>query len=97
MSCQCPEVHDGDEWLPHCEAGDAGSLAGAEAEGLEPRSWRCPRCGGSIVRVYLELAKIDPDNNDAFLPLEPPGTRSFERAIDADRRNAGGVSESCGS
>ena len=51
MSCQCPEVHDGREWLPHREAPEARSLANAEAEGLEPRSWRCPRCGGSIVRA----------------------------------------------
>ena len=46
MSCQCPEVHDGREWRPQCEALEAGSLASAEAEGPEPRSWRCPRCGG---------------------------------------------------
>jgi hypothetical protein len=38
MSCQCPEVHDGLEWRPQCEALEAGSLASAEAEGPEPRS-----------------------------------------------------------
>jgi hypothetical protein len=47
MSYQCPEVDDGREWLPQCEALEAGSLANAEAEGPEPRSWRCPRCHGS--------------------------------------------------
>ena len=73
MSCQCPEVHDGREWRPQCEALAAGSLASAEAEGPEPRSWRCPRCGGSIVRVYFELAKVDPDNNDGFVPFDHSG------------------------
>jgi hypothetical protein len=73
MSCQCPEVHDGREWLPQCEAFEAGSLASAEAEGPEPRSWRCPRCGWAIVRVHLELAKVDPDNNDGFVPFDQSG------------------------
>jgi hypothetical protein len=41
MSCQCPEVHDGREWRPQCEALEAGSLASAEAEGPTPqRFWR---------------------------------------------------------
>jgi hypothetical protein len=35
MSCQCPEVHDGLEWRPHCEALEAGSLANAES----PMRW----------------------------------------------------------
>jgi hypothetical protein len=73
MSCQCPEVYDGREWRPQCEALEAGALANAEAEGPEPRSWRCPRCGGSIVRAYFEPAKVDPNNNDAFVPLDHPG------------------------
>ncbi len=42
-----------------CEALQAGSLASAEAQGPDPRSWRCPRCDGSIVRVshWTELSE----------------------------------------
>ena len=72
MSCQCPEVHEGGEWQPQCEAFEAGSLESAEAEGPDPRSWRCPRCGGSIVRVSFEPAKVDPYNGN-FVPLDHSG------------------------
>src|SRR5437870_13486001 len=73
VSCDCPEVHEGREWRPQCESLEAGSLAVAEAEGREPRSWRCPRCRGPIVRMYFDPTKIDPNNNDAFVPLDHPG------------------------
>ncbi len=73
MSCQCPEVHDGREWRPQCEALETGSLASAEAESPEPRSGRCPRCGGSIVRVYFELAKVDLDKQRRLRALRPLG------------------------
>src|SRR5262249_32895313 len=39
-----------------------------------------PRCGGPIVRAYFEPARVDPDNNDAFVPLVYPGDAVTVRA-----------------
>jgi hypothetical protein len=73
MSCGCPEVYNGQEWVPHCESLDAGALDEAEAAGPEPTGWRCPRCHGPIVRIYLEPARQDPRNPNEFVPLHQSG------------------------
>jgi uncharacterized protein with PIN domain len=59
MFCNCPEVWIGTEWTVWCEAIDDegrlfADLDDAAAEGSEPRTWRCPKCHGPIVRVFWE-------------------------------------------
>ena len=71
--CHCPEVHNGTEWVPHCESLAAGSLQAAMAEGAEPTGWRCPACRGSIVRVYLLPSRLDSRTGNALVPFDDVG------------------------
>jgi len=51
-------------WVRHCESNRAGDLDGAEAEGPDPGSWRCPLCHGPIVPMYLKRERVDPRTGD---------------------------------
>jgi hypothetical protein len=68
--CNCPELYTENRgWQPVCEAvlpGRIGaSLRDAAAEGPDPRSWRCPKCQGAIVRGFWE--RTPPGQVSAFV------------------------------
>jgi hypothetical protein len=55
MSCQCPELLTDQGWLTFCEApGDHLTALIAAGSDPCPAEWRCPWCGGRIVRTFLE-------------------------------------------
>ena len=86
LMCNCPEVFypAWEEWVDFC--GVLPPLAVAEAQGCEPRTWRCRKCQGGIVRTFLERtgpreasAVVDDDHEVRQDPRE--GMRAILRLL----------------